>query len=264
MNRIDQKFADLKVKHQTALIGFITAGDPDLETSRTCILEMENNGCDIIEIGIPFSDPCAEGPIIQAASERALQNNLHTDDVMKMVASIRQESQIPLIFLLYYNQIYKYGSEAFMQACADCGIDGLIIPDLPYEHQEELRPIAEQHGIYLISLVAPVSVQRKAKIAKNSKGFLYCVTSMGDSDMQDTFTNHLQTFIAELNSECDTPKALHLIIDHPKQIQFIKAFVDGIIIDSAIVKEIHKYSTGEITLKEFGTYIAALAMACHM
>lgn len=263
MNRIDSTFQRLKQEQKTAFIGFLTAGDPDIETCCDCIRLLAENGCDIIEIGIPFSDPIAEGPVIQEASLRALQHDISTDDVMDMVMRIRGEIQVPLVYLLYYNQIYKYGSEAFLKACHRAGIDGLIIPDLPYEHQDELRPIAEQYGIHIISLVTPVSSQRKEMITQASKGFLYCVTSLGVTGERSNFKTDLKAFIDELNKHSDTPKALGFGISTPEQIKEMKEYADGVIVGSAIVRQISKLSTGESTLDDVGIFIKKLADAAH-
>lgn len=263
MNRIDTTFEKLKQQQRTAFIGFLCAGDPTLDDTYHCILEMEKNGCDLIEIGIPFSDPCAEGTIIQEASCRALQHHYTTDAIMDMVKHIRKQTQLPLVYLLYYNQIFKYGSERFIRACADCGIDGLIIPDLPFEHQEELEPVAKAHGIYLISLITPVSAKRKRMVTQHAQGFLYCVTSTGVTGMRDSFDTDLKAFIEELNHYSDTPKALGFGISNIDQIQQLKTYADGIIVGSAIVKEIAKLSTKENTIEDIGRFVKTLADACH-
>lgn len=263
MNRIDSTFQSLKQNHQTAFIGFLTAGDPNLSCTKECIIEMEKSGCDLIEIGIPFSDPCAEGPVIQEADIRALNNGVTISNIMNMVKEVRKTTQIPLIYLLYYNQIYKYGCEAFLHACAECGIDALIIPDLPFEHQNELRPIAQANGIYLISLVTPASGKRKKEITETAQGFLYCVTSMGVTGMREHFKTDLKSFIEELNTYGDIPKALGFGISTPEQIKEMKAYADGIIVGSAIVREIAKLSTDETTIQDIGAFVATLANACH-
>ena len=263
MNRIDKTFQALKKKQQTAFIGFLTAGDPDLNTTKECIFEMEKNGCDLIEIGIPFSDPCAEGPIIQQASLRALQNDISCDAIMDMVKEVRKSLQLPLIYMLYYNQIFKYGCERFINACAACGIDALIICDLPFEHQDELTSIAHKKGIYLISLVTPASGKRKKMITQQAKGFLYCVTSMGVTGVREQFHMDLKAFIEELNSYGSIPKAFGFGISTPKQIKELKQYADGIIVGSAIVREIAKLSTGENTIQDVGAFVYTLSKACH-
>ena len=263
MNRIEAKLAQLKKEHKTAFIGFLTAGDPDLSTCRSCLQQMEANGCDIIEIGLPFSDPIAEGPVIQAANLRALSHDITTDDVMEMVKAYRKESEIPLLYLLYYNQIFSYGIRKFLEACHISGIDGLIIPDLPFEHHDEIMPIADELGIIIISLVTPVSDQRKEKITKDSKGFLYCVTSTGVTGERNSFKTNLKAFIDELNQYSDTPKALGFGISTPQQIKEMKSYADGIIVGSAIVRRIEEITTKGKTPQDVGAFIKELSDACH-
>lgn len=263
MNRIEQTFENLKQQQKTAFIGFLTAGDPNIEISKACVLELDKNGCDIIEIGIPFSDPAAEGPVIQEASLRALQHNITTDNVLAMVRDLRNECKAPLVFLLYYNQIFKYGIEPFLVECEKAGIDGLIIPDLPYEHREELLPFTQAHHIQLISLVTPISERRKEMIAKNSEGFLYCVTSLGVTGERSTFEMDLRAFIKELNTYTDTPKALGFGISTVEQIQEFKTYADGVIVGSAIVREIGKIADGTGSVETVGKLVHTLAEACH-
>ena len=263
MTRIDETFKRLKEEQKTAFIGFLTAGDPDLETSSACLLEMVKNGCDIIEIGIPFSDPMAEGPVIQEASNRALAQGIKTDDVMQMVAQVRTKTQIPLVYLLYYNQIYTYGIERFLKASAAAGIDAIIVPDLPYEHQQELRPLASAYDITLISLITPISSKRKEMIAKQSEGFLYCVTSLGVTGERASFTMDLKAYLEELAAYTDTPKALGFGISTAEQIREFKEYADGVIVGSAIVKQIARLAKQELTIQEFGAFIRTLAEAAH-
>lgn len=263
MNRIDNTFNRLKQERKTAFIGFLTAGDPDIETCISCVKQLESNGCDIIEIGIPFSDPIAEGPVIQEASLRALQNEITTDDVMRMVSRIREFSQIPLVFLLYYNQIFKYGADCFLKECEAAGIDALIIPDLPMEHREELKPLADACQIQLISLVTPVSSKRKKTIAEHSEGFLYCVTSLGVTGERHEFKADLKAFLTELSAYSDTPKALGFGISTPQQITEMKSYADGVIVGSAIVRQIGRLTNHEITLEDVGSFVKTLADAAH-
>lgn len=263
MNRIEYRMQQLKKEDKTALIGFLTAGDPDLSTCMECLTQMETNGCDIIEIGVPFSDPIAEGPTIQAANLRALSHHITTDDVMNMVKEYRKKSEIPLLYLLYFNQIFSYGIEKFINTCQQAGIDGLIIPDLPYEHRDEILPYAEELGIIIISLVTPVSDQRKESIVKDSKGFLYCVTSTGVTGERTEFHTNLKAFIEELNHYSTTPKALGFGISTPEQIREMKSYADGIIVGSAIVRRIEEITTKHKTPQDVGCFIKELSDACH-
>lgn len=263
MNRIAETFKALKRSSSTAFIGFLTAGDPDLKTCKKLLLEMAHNGCDVIEIGVPFSDPIAEGPMIQAASLRALQHGICSDDIMNMVKELRDQILQPLLYLLYYNQIFKYGIEEFFCACQKSGIDGVIVPDLPYEHQAEITSIAKAHEVQVISLVTPISAKRKERIAKASEGFLYCVTSLGVTGERSQFTSDLQSFIQELNLYTDTPKALGFGISTVEQIKEMKNYADGIIVGSAIVRKIADIANGTGSVEQVGSFVKKLADACH-
>ena len=172
MSRIKKAFENGK-----AFIPFLTGGDPDIATTEKLIHVMEENGADLIEIGVPFSDPIAEGVVIQAADERALKGGVTTDDLFAMVKRVRETTQIPLVFMTYYNPVFSYGNEKFLANCQDCGIDGIIIPDLPFEESDEIRGTCQKYGIDLINMIAPTSEDRIEKIAKSAEGFLYCVSS---------------------------------------------------------------------------------------
>ena len=263
MNRITSMFNTLKQQNQKAFIGFLTAGDPDLETCKKLILELDKNGCDLIELGVPFSDPIAEGPVIQEANLRALASGNTTKKTIQLVKEVRELIDTPLVFLLYYNQVFKYGTEKFMQEVSEAGLDGLIIPDLPYEHHNEIKPIASKYNVEIISLITPVSQNRKEMVAKASSGFLYCVTSTGVTGVRSSFKADLKAFIEELNQYTTTPKALGFGIGTPEQVANMKEYADGIIVGSAIVKEIAKISTNENTIEDVGRFVKSLADACH-
>ena len=174
MSRIQNAF-----KNGKAFIPFITAGDPDLDTTEKLIYAMEKAGADLIELGVPFSDPTAEGPVIQEANERALANGCTTDKLFDMMEKVRKNTEIPIVYLTYLNPIYAYGKEKFMKKCQECGVDGLIIPDLPYEEKDELSDVCKKYGIDMISLITPTSQERVTMIAKEAEGFVYCVSSLG-------------------------------------------------------------------------------------
>lgn len=263
MNRITEMFETLKKHNQKAFIGFLTAGDPDLETCKKLILELDQNGCDLIELGVPFSDPIAEGPVIQEANLRALAKDISTKKTIQLVKEVRQLINTPLVFLLYYNQVFKYGIEKFMQEVSEAGLDGLIIPDLPYEHHAEVKPIASKYGVEIISLITPVSQGRKEMVAKESSGFLYCVTSTGVTGVRSSFKADLKAFIEELRQYTDTPKALGFGIGTPEQVTEMKEYADGVIVGSAIVKEIAKITTENNTVENVGKFVKSLADACH-
>lgn len=263
MNRIDEKFIELQEVNKTAFIGYVTLGDPNTEISIQLVKEMANCGCDIIELGLPFSDPIAEGPVIQAANLRALENGMNTSKAMEIVKEIRKNVNLPLVYLLYYNQIFKYGIERFFVESKDAGIDGVIIADLPYEHVFEVEEIAAKYDIHIISLVTTVSKDRKEMIARKSKGFLYCVTSVGVTGQRDLIDVNLRPFIDELNTYTNTPKALGFGISTVAQIKKMKQYADGIIVGSAIVDVVKDISLNKKSIEDFKKYITELAKACH-
>jgi len=236
MNRIDQKFQELKNANQKALIGFITAGDPDLETTEKLVLALEKSGADIVEFGIPYSDPIAEGPVIQEANLRALKHDLKVKDIMETVRRLRAKTQVPLAYLLYVNIILQYGPDRFFHDCREVGVDGLIIPDLPFEEKGELRGYADKYGVHIISLVAPNSGERAERIAKDAKGFLYCVSSLGVTGIRKSFATDFGRFFDRLNMASDVPKAIGFGISTPEHIRMLKNYSDGLIVGSAIVK----------------------------
>lgn len=239
MNRIDNKFNQLKDKK--ALITFITAGDPNLETTEKLIIEMEKAGADIIEIGVPFSDPVAEGSIISRASERSLLMGTNLNKIFEMVKRVREKTQIPLLLMLYINSIFKFGKDEFFSLCKKNGIDGVIVPDLPFEERIEIEKEAEKEEIYIINLVAPTSKNRIEKIAKNSKGFLYCVSSLGVTGVRNSFNTNFNEMFDEIKKHSKTKTALGFGISTSEQVKQLKNYADGIIIGSAIVEIIEKY-----------------------
>lgn len=236
MNKIAKAFEGKK-----AFIAFITGGDPDIETTEKLIVALEKSGADIIEIGIPFSDPVAEGPVIQAADERALSAGCTVDKLFEMVKRVRKKVTIPLLFMSYVNPIFVYGTERFMEKCHDCGIDGVIVPDLPFEEMDELAPACEKYGITQISLVAPTSQERIETIAKVSQGFIYCVSSLGVTGMRTEINSNISEMIAQAKRVSDTPCAIGFGISNPQQAQEMAAVFDGVIVGSAIVKMIAEH-----------------------
>jgi tryptophan synthase alpha chain len=254
MSRIYKAFENKK-----AFIGFLTGGDPDIETTENCIYEMEKNGCDLIEIGIPFSDPIAEGIVIQGANIRALKSNTNLNNIFDLVKKVREKSQIPLVFLTYINPVYKYGYEKFFEKCQKNGVDGIIIPDLPYEEKDEIKEITTKYGIDIISLVAPTSTDRIKKIAKDATGFVYVVSSMGVTGVRSEITTDLESIVKLIKKETETPTAIGFGISTPEQAKYFSSFADGIIIGSAIVKIIEKY--GKNSPKHVGEYVASIKEA---
>jgi len=258
INRIDNKFEELKEKGRKALITYITAGDPDLSTTPKLVKAMEEAGADIIELGIPYSDPIAEGPVIQEAFVRALKNKIRIDDIFDCVEEIRRETQIPLIFLLYYNCIFKYGAEKFFKNCSKVGVDGLIIPDLPYEEREDIEQILQNYNIQVITLVAPTSNNRIEKVVNNAKGFIYCVSSLGVTGVRQEFHSNLSDFIARIKMHSNTPRAIGFGISTPEQVRELKGLTEGLIVGSAIVKRIGEAGSEEMALENVREYIEQL------
>jgi len=231
MNSISKAFENRK-----AFIAFVTGGDPDTETTERLIFALTESGADIIEIGIPFSDPVAEGPVIEEADERALANGCTVDKLFEMVKRIRGKVSIPLLFMTYMNPIFVYGKERFMAKCADCGIDGVIVPDLPFEEMGELAGVCEKHGITQISLIAPTSRKRIETIAKDAEGFLYCISSLGVTGARGEIKTNVAEMIGQVKAVSSVPCAVGFGISTPEQARDMAAVSDGVIIGSAIVK----------------------------
>ncbi len=239
-----------------AFIPFITCGDPDLETTGNIIREAVKNGADLIELGIPFSDPTAEGPVIQAANIRALSGGITTDKIFDFVAEIRKEIQIPFVFMTYANVVFSYGPERFLSKCAEAGIDGLILPDLPYEEKDEFQPVCRKYGVDLISMIAPTSEKRIAMIAKEAEGFLYIVSSLGVTGVRSSFSGDLGSIIETVRKNTDVPCAIGFGISTPEQAKRMASISDGAIVGSAIIKIMEKY--GRNAPEYVGEYIRSM------
>lgn len=231
MTRIDKAFENGK-----AFIGFLTAGDPGIEKSLEFILEMEKAGADLVEIGIPFSDPMAEGPVIQEANIRALKAGTDLSKVFHLVEEVRKVSDIPLVFLTYLNPVFKTGYSEFFGRCRKSGVDGIIIPDLPFEEKGEVAGLAKENGIDIISLIAPTSEKRIRMIAEKSSGFLYIVSSMGVTGVRSEIRTDLRSIIEAAREATETKIAVGFGISSPLQAKEISAYADGVIVGSAIVK----------------------------
>lgn len=236
MSNIEKAFENKKI-----FIPFLTAGDPDIETTKECIYKMEEAGAGLIEIGIPFSDPIAEGTVIQAANIRALSNGINVDKIFELVKDVRKKVKIPIVFLTYINPIYNYGYEAFFEKCREVGIDGAIIPDLPYEEKEEASIVAKKYDIDIISLIAPTSKSRIKQIAKEASGFIYAVSSMGVTGVRAEITTDMKSIIDAIREVSKTPVAVGFGINTSGQAEYFSSISDGAIVGSAIVKIIEKY-----------------------
>lgn len=232
-NKIKKAFS---TPNKKAFIAFLTAGDPDADSTVKFVLEMEKAGADLIEIGIPFSDPTAEGVVIQDANIRALKNGMTTDGVFDIVKRIREVSQIPLCFMTYCNPVFHYGYDRFFAKCEELGVDGIIIPDLPYEEKKEVEEPAEAHNVVLISMIAPTSEARIHMVAKEAKGFIYVVSSMGVTGVRSEIKTDLGSIVESIREVTDTPCAIGFGISTPEQAGAMAAVSDGSIVGSAIVK----------------------------
>jgi tryptophan synthase alpha chain len=230
-------------KDGKAFVAFITAGDPNLDKTADYILEMERAGADLIEIGIPFSDPIAEGVVIQEADLRALQSGTTTDGIFDMVEKLRQKTDMPLVFMGYLNPVFHYGYERFFARCKECGISGIIIPDLPYEEKGECEEIAAKYGVDVISMIAPTSAARIRAIASEAKGFLYVVSSMGVTGIRSEIKTDLASILAAVREASDIPAAVGFGINTPEQAAKVAGIADGVIVGSAIVKIIARYGS---------------------
>lgn len=239
MNRIAKAFSNGK-----ALIPFVTAGDPDLQTTEQLVLRMADAGADLIEIGIPFSDPVAEGPVIQQADGRALLSGTTTDGIFEMVRRVRARTQVPLALMTYINPVFVYGADAFMAACRETGVDAAIVPDLPFEEKAELSPACQKNGISLISLISPTSGERIGRIASQAEGFLYCVSSLGVTGERKKITTDIAYMIGLAKALRDIPCAVGFGISTPQQAHDIASVCDGVIVGSAIVRLVAQYGKG--------------------
>jgi len=247
VNKISKAFENKK-----AFVAFVTGGDPDVETTEKLIIAMAQSGVDLIEIGIPFSDPVAEGPVIQEADERALANGCTVDDLFEMVKRVRTKIDIPLLFMTYANPVFAYGKERFMKNCQDCGIDGIIVPDLPFEEKDELASECQKYGITQISMIAPTSKERIETIAKESEGFIYCVSSLGVTGMRNEIQSNVAGMIDQVRTISATPCAVGFGISTPEQAKQMSLVSDGIIIGSAIVKIVAQHGRDSIEpVKEY-------------
>ena len=261
MNRIDKAFAELKKAGKKALITFVTAGDPDIETTEKIVMDMFENGADIVELGVPFSDPVAEGLTIQAASLRSLKNGTNLDDIFALVKRLRTKTVKPLLLMMYINTIFRFGTETFFALCKENGIDGVIVPDLPYEERDEIADEADKNGVISIRLVAPTSHDRIAEIAKSSKGFLYCVSSTGVTCTRSSFSTDFDEFFGIIKKNCTIPAAVGFGISSPEQAKKMSTYCDGVIVGSAVVKIVEKY--GRDCVGEVGKFIKSLAEAIN-
>lgn len=254
MSRISDVF-----KNGKAFIPFVTAGDPNLETTERLVLAMAEAGADLIELGIPFSDPVAEGVVIQRADERALAAGATTDKIFESVRNIRKKTDVPLAFMTYINPIYVYGPDRFLKNCRDTGVDAIIVPDLPFEEKGEIKPFCDKYGVTLISLIAPSSDDRIAIIAREAEGFVYVVSSLGVTGVRSEIVTDLSEMIALVKSTHNLPCAVGFGISTPEQAKKIAQTADGVIVGSAIVKIVEQY--GEASVDPVREYVRSMKLA---
>ena len=239
-----------------AFIAFITCGDPDLETTAKAVRVAVGNGADLIELGIPFSDPTAEGPVIQGANLRALTGGVTTDKIFAFVKELRRDVKIPMVFMTYANVVFSYGAENFISICREIGIDGLILPDLPFEEKDEFQPLCRQYGIDLISLIAPTSENRIAMIAKEAEGFVYIVSSLGVTGTRSEIKTDLTSIVKVVRENTDVPCAIGFGISTSEQAKKMADISDGAIVGSAIIKLLEKYGT--YSPEHIGEYVKSM------
>ena len=256
MSRIAQAFAGHK-----AFIPFITVGDPDLETTKAIVQAAADNGADLIELGIPFSDPTAEGPVIMEADNVALKAGTTTDKVFDLTIELRKTITIPMVYMTYANVVFSYGSERFARRAAEAGIDGVILPDVPYEEKEDFDAVFAQYDIDLISMIAPTSENRIAMIAKEAKGFIYMVSYLGVTGTRSEITTDIGAMTALVKQNTDIPCAVGFGISNPQQAAQMASLSAGAIVGSAIIKIIAQYGRG--AAGPVGEYVKAMAAAVH-
>ena len=255
-NRIAEAFNNKK-----AFIGFLTAGDPTFDASYANIMSLIKAGADLVEIGIPFSDPIAEGPVIQAADVRALKDGMTTDRAFELAAKVRSQTNIPLVFMTYLNPVFKYGYDRFFAKCAEIGVDGLICPDMPFEEKSEADGIAKAHGISIISMIAPTSEERIKAIAESADGFLYIVSSLGVTGVRSEIKTDLVGIMNSVKKYAKVPAAIGFGISTPEQAKKMSALADGVIVGSAMVRLVEKF--GENAAPEIEKLARSLADAAH-
>lgn len=251
MSKIGKAFENGK-----AFIAFITCGDPDVATTAASVRAAVENGADLIELGIPFSDPTAEGPVIQGANLRALTGGITTDKVFDLVRDLRRDVAVPMVFMTYANVVFSYGAEKFIPICGDIGIDGLILPDLPFEEKDEFLPLCRKYGVDLISLIAPTSKDRISMIAGEAEGFVYIVSSMGVTGERSRITTDLASIVKVVRENTDIPCAIGFGISTPEQAGEMAQFSDGVIVGSAIIRLLERF--GSDAPAHIGAYVKSM------
>lgn len=265
MGRITRVFERLDKAHERALIPYVTAGDPDAETTKALIHELARRGGDLIEIGVPFSDPLADGPIIQRASQRALQCGMTLRTILHMVRDLRRAIDTPLILMTYYNPVYRYGEEAFVADALEAGVDGLIVPDLPPEEAQTLIDLTAQTALDMVFLAAPTSTSaRLAMISEVSQGFIYYISRLGTTGLRDRLADDLRDRLEQLRAATAKPIAVGIGVSNPEQAKAVATMADGVVVGSAIVKLIEDLQGSAELVSRVGDFVAALKAATRI
>ena len=265
MSRISQTFEHLQKVHERALIPYVTAGDPDLEMTKRLVREMVRRGGDIIEIGVPFSDPLADGPIIQRASQRALQGGTTLRTILRSVSELRHDVDVPLVLMTYYNPVFRYGEEAFVADALDAGVDGIIVPDLPPEEGQSLMDLTTDTPLEMIFLAAPTSTSaRLALISEASRGFIYYVSRLGTTGIRDQLADDLRVMLEQLRSATAKPVAVGFGVSTPEHVRLVADLADGVVVASAILKLMEDLGDRTDRLDHVGDFVAALKAATRV
>lgn len=259
MNRIEKRLNELKKENKKAFITYITAGLPDIKTTKELIKIQAEAGVDVIELGVPFSDPIADGPVIQDASYRSIKNGTNLKKVFEIVKEVRNDCEVPIVFMLYYNTILYYGVENFINKCMECGIDGMIIPDLPFEETFEIKEFVDkiENAPYLIPLVSPVSKERISMIVNEAKGFVYCVSSMGVTGQDADFHKEIKNYLENVKSKAKIPVMMGFGIRTAKDVLNYIDIIDGCIVGSHFMNLMEKSSYNTDAIKEYITKFKA-------
>lgn len=265
MNRITSKFNELNEKGRIALVTYITAGDPSLDVTEEIVLKLEESGADIIELGVPFSDPMADGPVIQLASERALESGTTLHDVLNSVKNIRKFSEVPIILFGYYNPFFSYGVEKFAEDAAEAGADGVLVVDLPPEEAPEFKIHTDKAGLNLVFLLAPTSTTERVELmANNASGFVYLVSVTGVTGVRPDLNYSLDTLASQIKSTTGLPVGVGFGVSSPEQVETIAEYADAVIVGSAIVRIIEEHGNDKNTLlKELSGFVGSLSGACN-
>jgi tryptophan synthase alpha chain len=265
VSRISQTFEYLQKTHERALIPYVTAGDPDLEMTKRLVREMVRRGADIIEIGVPFSDPLADGPIIQRASQRALQGGTTLRKILQTVSELRHEVDVPLVLMTYYNPVFRYGEEAFVADALDAGVDGIIVPDLPPEEGQSLMEFTTDTPLEMIFLAAPTSTSaRLALISEASRGFIYYVSRLGTTGVRDQLADDLRIMLEKVRASTSKPIAVGVGVSTPEHVRLVAELADGVVVGSAILKLIEDREDRADRLEHVGDFVAVLKAATRV